>query len=185
MQQQACHLQNWWCHGDFDQLLTCSCLMWKQECSKNNSNRKRIMTQRKDWEDLHQRTMCSSETTPTALNGFQLLLQAHQVQCRTPSPSEVVIPWSVMWIRLEPDWQTLFTDSEPDTEQELLPDTEAGSKGCLPSMMDTTPQPMSCEPQEPQHAPCTQTQPDSLVAPVVRRSQRERCAPVCFQDFVR
>lgn len=75
--------------------------------------------------------------------------------------------------------------SEPDTELELLPDTKVGSEGCLPSMMDTTPQLPSCQPQEPQPAQNTQAQPDSQVAPVVRHSQRERRSPVHLKDFVK
>lgn len=63
-----------------------------------------------------------------------------------------------------------LTDHVPhelDTELKLLPDTEAG---CLPEIMETTPKSPADEPQELQPAPCTQTQPESPVVPVVRRS---------------
>lgn len=81
-----------------------------------------------------------------------------------------------------------FTDtvpSEPGIELEPLPDAETGSGGFLHSVMDITPQPPSCEQQESPLVPDTQTQPDSPVPPVVRRSRKERHLPVYLKDFVR
>lgn len=71
--------------------------------------------------------------------------------------------------------------SEPDTELELLSDTEANSEDCVP-VKETPPPP---ELQKPQSAPDLQTKPESPVARVVRRSQRERCPPVRLKDFAR
>lgn len=80
---------------------------------------------------------------------------------------------------------TVNVPREPDTELKLLPDMEASSEGCLPSMMEITLQPPTDEPQELQPAPRTQAQPEPPVAPVLQRSQRERRSPVHLKDFVR
>ncbi|XP_030580469.1 uncharacterized protein K02A2.6-like [Archocentrus centrarchus] len=75
--------------------------------------------------------------------------------------------------------------SELDTEGEPGPDTDSGSHNCLPTIMDTTSQALSCDPQELPPAPNIQAQPDAPAAPEVRRSQRERRSPVHLKDFVR
>lgn len=74
---------------------------------------------------------------------------------------------------------------ETDKELKPLPDIEEGSVDCLPALMDTTPPSLSGEPRELQPATDARVPPDSPVAPVVRRSQRERRSPVRLKGFVR
>ncbi|XP_061570028.1 uncharacterized protein K02A2.6-like [Cololabis saira] len=75
--------------------------------------------------------------------------------------------------------------SELDKELKPLPDTDVGSEGCSPAVLDMTPKPLSCEIPEGPCVPDVPAPPESPVAPVVRRSQRERHSPGRLKDFVR
>ncbi|XP_039887198.1 uncharacterized protein K02A2.6-like [Simochromis diagramma] len=72
--------------------------------------------------------------------------------------------------------------STPDREVEPLLDKESVPECCLPSELDTSPQPPAMELP---YAPETPAPGDSSGTPVLRRSQRERRPPETLKDFVR